>query len=79
MLIEFLGICKIVPPLISSIPAGVVLMNEKRGFKFTTKVQPLRLAQWDNDDKIFFFIKERYLLDILIMKMMQVCFIFFMI
>ncbi|XP_022896764.1 lysine-specific demethylase JMJ706-like isoform X3 [Olea europaea var. sylvestris] len=54
------GICKIVPPLISSIPAGVVLMNEKRGFKFTTKLQPLRLAQWDNDDKIFFFIKERY-------------------
>ncbi|XP_027160736.1 lysine-specific demethylase JMJ706-like [Coffea eugenioides] len=53
------GICKVVSPLISSIPAGVVLMKEKKGFKFTTQVQPLRLATWDNDDKISFHFRGR--------------------
>ncbi|KAF2308817.1 hypothetical protein GH714_020307 [Hevea brasiliensis] len=45
------GICKIVSPLSASVPAGVVLMREKAGFKFTTRVQPLRLAEWDTDDE----------------------------
>ncbi|CAM8999916.1 unnamed protein product [Rhodiola kirilowii] len=49
------GICKIVSPLCASIPAGVVLMKEKAGFKFTTRVQPVRLAEWNNDDKVTFF------------------------
>ncbi|KAL3524536.1 hypothetical protein ACH5RR_017370 [Cinchona calisaya] len=53
------GICKVVSPLISSIPAGVVLMNENKNFKFTTEVQPLRLAKWDNDDKISFYRRGR--------------------
>ncbi|KAK1272708.1 Lysine-specific demethylase REF6 [Acorus gramineus] len=53
------GICKIVSPLCSSVPAGVVLMKEKAGFKFTTRVQPLRLAQWDADDKATFFMSGR--------------------
>ncbi|WOG85405.1 hypothetical protein DCAR_0104593 [Daucus carota subsp. sativus] len=39
------GICKIVSPLIASVPAGIVLMKENTGFKFTTRVQPLRLAE----------------------------------
>ncbi|KAK3041546.1 hypothetical protein RJ639_000680 [Escallonia herrerae] len=49
------GICKIVSPLNASVPAGIVLMKEKSGFKFTTRVQPLRLAEWDTDDKVTFF------------------------
>ncbi|KAK1379083.1 Lysine-specific demethylase [Heracleum sosnowskyi] len=49
------GICKIVSPVNASVPAGVVLMKEKVGFKFTTKVQPLRLAEWDTADRITFF------------------------
>ncbi|GLT80598.1 hypothetical protein SLA2020_520290 [Shorea laevis] len=49
------GICKIISPVIATIPAGVVLMKEKAGFKFTTRVQPLRLAEWDTDDKVTFF------------------------
>ncbi|KAM1145443.1 hypothetical protein TB2_036922 [Malus domestica] len=53
------GICKIVSPLSASTPAGVVLMKEKAGFKFTTRVQPLRLAEWDNDDKVTFFMSGR--------------------
>ncbi|KAK1306637.1 Lysine-specific demethylase REF6 [Acorus calamus] len=53
------GICKIISPLCSSVPAGVVLMKEKTGFKFTTRVQPLRLAQWDVDDKATFFMSGR--------------------
>ncbi|WOG86542.1 hypothetical protein DCAR_0205753 [Daucus carota subsp. sativus] len=36
------GICKIASPLSSSIPAGMIMMKENRGFNFTTKVQPLR-------------------------------------
>ncbi|KAI5327483.1 hypothetical protein L3X38_026879 [Prunus dulcis] len=53
------GICKIISPLSASTPAGVVLMREKAGFKFTTRVQPLRLAEWDNDDKVTFFMSGR--------------------
>ena len=40
-------------------PAGVVLMKEKAGFKFTTSVQPLRLAEWDSVDKVTFFMSGR--------------------
>uniref|UniRef100_A0A5B6ZD14 Lysine-specific demethylase JMJ706 n=1 Tax=Davidia involucrata TaxID=16924 RepID=A0A5B6ZD14_DAVIN len=53
------GICKIVSPLSASVPAGVVLMKEKAGFKFTTRVQPLRLAEWDTDDKVTFYMSGR--------------------
>ncbi|KAI3828726.1 hypothetical protein L1987_02835 [Smallanthus sonchifolius] len=53
------GICKIVSPLSASVPAGVVLMREKVGFKFTTRVQPLRLAEWDTDDKVTFYMSGR--------------------
>ncbi|KAL2237829.1 UNVERIFIED_CONTAM: Lysine-specific demethylase [Sesamum indicum] len=53
------GICKIVSPVSATVPAGVVLMKEKVGFKFTTRVQPLRLAEWDNDDKVTFFMSGR--------------------
>ncbi|KAK1368024.1 hypothetical protein POM88_034116 [Heracleum sosnowskyi] len=44
-------VCKIFSPLNASVPAGIVLMKEKAGFKFTTRVQPLRLAEWDTDDR----------------------------
>ncbi|KAJ7943867.1 Lysine-specific demethylase [Quillaja saponaria] len=53
------GICKIISPLTASVPAGAVLMKEKAGFKFTTRVQPLRLSEWDNDDKVTFFMSGR--------------------
>ncbi|KAF8380738.1 hypothetical protein HHK36_028228 [Tetracentron sinense] len=53
------GICKIVSPLSASVPAGVVLMKEKAGFKFTTRVQPLQLAEWNTDDKVTFFMSGR--------------------
>ncbi|XP_009588691.1 lysine-specific demethylase JMJ13-like isoform X2 [Nicotiana tomentosiformis] len=53
------GICKIVSPITASVPAGVVLNKEKAGFKFTTRVQPLRLAEWDTDDKVTFFMSGR--------------------
>nr|XP_043628599.1 lysine-specific demethylase JMJ706-like [Erigeron canadensis] len=53
------GICKIVSPLSASVPAGIVLMREKAGFKFTTRVQPLRLAEWNTDDKVTFFMSGR--------------------
>lgn len=53
------GICKIISPLSASVPAGIVLMREKSGFKFTTRVQPLRLAEWDSDDKVTFFMSGR--------------------
>lgn len=43
----------------ASVPAGVVLTKEKAGFKFTTRVQPLRLAEWDADDKVTFFMSGR--------------------
>lgn len=53
------GICKIVSPFSPCVPAGMVLMKEKAGFKFTTRVQPLRLAEWDTDDKVTFFMSGR--------------------
>ncbi|KAI3804513.1 hypothetical protein L1987_26113 [Smallanthus sonchifolius] len=53
------GICKIVSPLSASIPAGTVLTREKVGFKFTTRVQPLRLAEWNTDDTVTFFMSGR--------------------
>lgn len=53
------GICKIVSPITASVPAGVVLMKEQAGFRFTTRVQPLRLAEWDTDDKVTFFMSGR--------------------
>ncbi|XP_018441586.2 lysine-specific demethylase JMJ13 isoform X1 [Raphanus sativus] len=53
------GICKVVSPLTAIVPAGAVLMKEKSNFKFTTRVQPLRLAEWDSDDKVTFFMSGR--------------------
>ncbi|XVE57390.1 hypothetical protein DITRI_Ditri04bG0087200 [Diplodiscus trichospermus] len=53
------GICKIISPLSATVSAGVVLMKEKVGFKFTTRVQPLRLAEWDTDDRVTFFMSGR--------------------
>ncbi|KAL8141752.1 hypothetical protein V2J09_014784, partial [Rumex salicifolius] len=53
------GICKIVSPITAQVPAGIVLMKENVGFKFTTRVQPLRLADWDTDDKATFFMSGR--------------------
>ncbi|KAM6556613.1 hypothetical protein CsatB_003632 [Cannabis sativa] len=53
------GMIKIVSPVTASVPAGVVLMKEQPGFKFTTRVQPLRLAEWDTDDKVTFFMSGR--------------------
>ncbi|WOL16655.1 lysine-specific demethylase JMJ706-like isoform X2 [Canna indica] len=53
------GICKIISPVSASVPAGVVLMKEQAGFKFTTRVQPLRLAEWAADDKTTFFMSGR--------------------
>ncbi|XAR70664.1 [Histone H3]-lysine-36 demethylase [Bertholletia excelsa] len=53
------GVCKIVSPLSAAVPAGMVLMKEKSGFKFTTRVQPFRLAEWDTDDKVTFFLSGR--------------------
>ncbi|WZZ73519.1 lysine-specific demethylase JMJ706 [Brassica napus] len=53
------GICKIISPLTATVPAGAVLMKEKSNFEFTTRVQPLRLAEWDSDDKVTFFMSGR--------------------
>ncbi|VAI48262.1 unnamed protein product [Triticum turgidum subsp. durum] len=53
------GICKIVSPICASVPVGTVLMKEQGGLKFTTRVQPLRLAEWSTDDKFAFFMSGR--------------------
>ncbi|CAN8267241.1 unnamed protein product [Cochlearia groenlandica] len=53
------GICKIISPLTATVPAGAVLVKEKSNFKFTTRVQPLRLADWNSDDKVTFFMSGR--------------------
>uniref|UniRef100_A0ACD5YSA6 Uncharacterized protein n=1 Tax=Avena sativa TaxID=4498 RepID=A0ACD5YSA6_AVESA len=53
------GICKIVSPICASVPVGTVFMKEKGGLKFTTRVQPLRLAEWSVDDKFAFFMSGR--------------------
>jgi hypothetical protein len=54
------GICKIVSPVSASVPAGAVLMKEQAGFKFTTRVQPLRLAEWAMGDTVTFFMSGRF-------------------
>ncbi|XP_019465230.1 PREDICTED: lysine-specific demethylase JMJ706-like isoform X1 [Lupinus angustifolius] len=54
------GICKIVSPIIASIPASVVLTKEKKDFKFETNVQPLRLSEWNEKDKITFMKGRKY-------------------
>ncbi|KAK3153403.1 hypothetical protein QOZ80_2BG0172050 [Eleusine coracana subsp. coracana] len=53
------GICKIVSPVSSSVPAGAVLMKEQPNFKFMTRVQPLRLAEWAEDDTVTFYMSGR--------------------
>ncbi|CAN6294130.1 unnamed protein product [Urochloa humidicola] len=53
------GICKIVAPVSAYVPAGVVLMKEQPNFKFMTRVQPLRLAEWAEDDTVTFFMSGR--------------------
>ncbi|XP_022965288.1 lysine-specific demethylase JMJ706-like isoform X1 [Cucurbita maxima] len=53
------GICKIISPLIASVPAGALLSKEKPGFKFTTRVQPFRFAEWDTDDQVTFYMSGR--------------------
>ncbi|KAJ6394042.1 hypothetical protein OIU77_023305 [Salix suchowensis] len=53
------GICKIISPVSATVPAGIVLMREKAGFKFTTRVQPLRLAEWNTNDRVTFFMSGR--------------------
>lgn len=53
------GICKIISPVSASVPAGTVLMKELGGIKFTTRVQPLRLAEWSKNDKFAFFMSGR--------------------
>lgn len=60
MPLSFTGICKIISPLTATVPAGAVLMKEKSNFKFTTRVQPLRLAEWDSDDRVTFFMSGRF-------------------
>lgn len=55
IMLQSIGICKIVSPVSASVPAGVVLTKEKAGFNFTTRVQPLRFAEWDSEDKVTFF------------------------
>jgi hypothetical protein len=46
-------------------------MKEKGGLKFTTRVQPLRLAEWSADDKFAFFMSGRSVS----LLMMHYCFI----
>ncbi|KAK3157253.1 hypothetical protein QOZ80_2AG0118360 [Eleusine coracana subsp. coracana] len=53
------GICKIVSPVSASVPAGAVLMKEQPNFKFMTRVQPLRLAEWAEDDTVTFYMSGR--------------------
>ncbi|TKY67763.1 Lysine-specific demethylase JMJ706 [Spatholobus suberectus] len=53
------GICKIVSPIVASIPAVDVLTKEKKDFKFETNVQPLRLSDWNEKDKITFSMRGR--------------------
>ncbi|KAL6905398.1 hypothetical protein ACP4OV_002999 [Aristida adscensionis] len=53
------GICKIVSPVSASVPAGVVLTKEQPNFKFMTRVQPLRLSEWAEDDTVTFFMSGR--------------------
>ena len=68
------GICKIVAPVSASVPAGVVLMKEQPGFKFMTRVQPLRLAEWAEDDTVTFFMSGRCVTLCLFQYLYLVCF-----
>ncbi|KAE8684702.1 hypothetical protein F3Y22_tig00111105pilonHSYRG00273 [Hibiscus syriacus] len=52
------GICKIVSPWKSSVPASDVLMKEQKGFEFKAYVQHLRLHQWNLNDMANFLITE---------------------
>ena len=52
-------ICKIVSPISTLVPTGVVLMKDKYGFKFTTRVQPLKVAKWDSDDQTKYYMSGR--------------------
>ncbi|KAK7244649.1 hypothetical protein RIF29_39474 [Crotalaria pallida] len=54
------GICKIVSPIIASIPAALVLTKEKEDFMFETNIQPLRLSEWNEKDKITFMRGRKY-------------------
>ncbi|KAL2329160.1 hypothetical protein Fmac_022587 [Flemingia macrophylla] len=54
------GICKIVSPIVASIPADIVLTKEKEDFKFQTSVQPLRLSEWNEKDKMSFSTGRNY-------------------
>ncbi|KAL0905072.1 hypothetical protein M5K25_027248 [Dendrobium thyrsiflorum] len=53
------GICKIISPICATVPAGVVLMKEQVGFKFSTRLQPFHLSEWTTDDKVTFFMSGR--------------------
>ncbi|CAI7740337.1 unnamed protein product, partial [Closterium sp. NIES-53] len=45
------GICKIVPPVLPTVPAGHVLQRgQKRPFRFTTREQPVRVAACAHGD-----------------------------
>ncbi|EOY10093.1 Transcription factor, putative [Theobroma cacao] len=48
------GICKIVSPWKASVPAAHVLTKEIKGFKFKSYIQPLRLHEWNRNDKASF-------------------------
>ncbi|KAK7310245.1 hypothetical protein RJT34_07640 [Clitoria ternatea] len=53
------GICKIVSPISASSPASLVLMKERKNFKFETNVQPLRLSKWNEKDLVTFSMRGR--------------------
>nr|XP_025672924.1 lysine-specific demethylase JMJ706-like [Arachis hypogaea] len=53
------GICKIVSPVIASIPADVVLTKENKNFRFETNVQPLRLSKWNEKNIMNFSMSGR--------------------
>nr|GEU83803.1 hypothetical protein [Tanacetum cinerariifolium] len=47
-------------PASASVPASMVLTIEKPGFRFTTRVRPLRVAEWNIDDKVTFIMSGRF-------------------
>lgn len=53
------GICKIVSPIVATIPAIEVLTKEKKNFKFETNVQPLWLSEWNEKDITTFSMRRR--------------------
>ena len=46
------------PPILPSVSAGEVLQREQK-FRFTARVQPLRLPKWDESDQLQFFVNSR--------------------